>query len=74
MGVPRGFAFGFDALWLAAEEYVYRIDSQSHQEAAIRMPSGRHGHRRRHRRGDAVDLDLDLRRRLRRLRGLIGPG
>jgi hypothetical protein len=40
MGIPRGFAFGFDALWLAAEEYVYRIDSQTHQATAIPMPEG----------------------------------
>jgi len=40
MGVPRGFAFGFDALWLAAEEYLYRIDSWSHEEERIAMPAG----------------------------------
>ncbi|HEX5041139.1 MAG TPA: adenylate/guanylate cyclase domain-containing protein [Candidatus Limnocylindria bacterium] len=39
-GVPRGFAFGFDALWLAAEEYVYRIDSWSKQHERIAMPPG----------------------------------
>ena len=39
-GVPRGFAFGFDALWLAAEEYVYRIDSWSHEDERIAMPAG----------------------------------
>jgi class 3 adenylate cyclase len=39
-GVPRGFTFGLDALWLASEEWVYRIDSWSRAVEKIPMPEG----------------------------------
>lgn len=38
---PRAFAFGFNAVWVAAEEYVYRIDADTRQETdRIPMPEG----------------------------------
>ena len=39
-GVPPGFTFGFGAIWLAAEEYVYRIDSSTRRRTEIEMPEG----------------------------------
>lgn len=39
-GVPRGLAFGMDGLWLAAEGWVYRINSHSHEVTATQMPEG----------------------------------
>ncbi len=40
-GHPRGIAFGFDAVWVAAEEYVYRIDADTKQVTnEILMPEG----------------------------------
>ena len=40
-GHPRAFAFGFDAVWVAAEEFVYRIDAHSRDITdRIPMPEG----------------------------------
>ena len=39
-GVPRGFAFGQDGLWLAAEGWVYRINSSSSEVTPTQMPEG----------------------------------
>ena len=38
--IPRGLAFGMDGLWLAAEGWVYRINSHSHEVTATQMPEG----------------------------------